>query len=325
MLQFVLLLLSISQASTSSNTCMLKSVSYLIPRASRHWVGDGFHVRPAFGSLAFTKSVSPFLMLDYANEKFQPNANQNKRRGVGQHPHRGFETVTIAFQGEIEHADSAGNRDVIKKGDVQWMTAGRGIIHEEFHGIEWAKKGGTVEMVQLWVNLKSKDKMVKPRYQPISTNQIPTVDLSMEEEDGSSTTIGTLRVVAGSYGEVEGPAQTHSEMNVWDIELNATSEQGVQLRVPEGHNTLLLVRSGSVDVMDDGKKRTSVHSEQVVMFNREGNAINIASTEGTTTKVLLLSGVPFNEPIANMGPFVMNTQAELRTAQRDYSSGNFGT
>ena len=282
--------------------------------------GAGVKLHRAFG-FQDPSEMDPFLLFD----DFRNELTEDFEKGFPWHPHRGIETITYVLSGTVEHGDSLGNKGTLAGGDVQWMTAGRGIIHEEFHGIEWAKKGGTVEMVQLWVNLKSKDKMVKPRYQPISTNQIPTVDLSMEEEDGSSTTIGTLRVVAGSYGEVEGPAQTHSEMNVWDIELNATSEQGVQLRVPEGHNTLLLVRSGSVDVMDDGKKRTSVHSEQVVMFNREGNAINIASTEGTTTKVLLLSGVPFNEPIANMGPFVMNTQAELRTAQRDYSSGNFGT
>jgi redox-sensitive bicupin YhaK (pirin superfamily) len=243
---------------------------------------------------------------------------------VGQHPHRGFETVTIAFQGEIEHADSAGNRDVIKKGDVQWMTAGRGIIHEEFHGTEWAKTGGTVEMVQLWVNLKSKDKMVAPRYQPLSNEAIPSVDLSAKEEDGVRKTTGSLRVVAGSYGDSEGPAETYSEMNVWDIALRETRGHGVQLSVPEGHNTLLLVRSGSIDVLDHQGEITNVKSEQVVMFNMDGNAINIASIGGPSN-VLLLSGVPFDEPIANMGPFVMNTRAELSQAQRDYSSGNFGT
>lgn len=304
----------------TSQVCTMKSIAQVLPKTSRHWVGDGFHVRPVFGTLAFSKIMSPFLMLDYANEQFEPNNNPHQRKGVGKHPHRGFETVTVAFQGEIEHKDSVGNSDVIKSGDVQWMTAGRGIIHEEFHGINWAKTGGTVEMVQLWVNLQSKDKMVAPRYQPLSNTSIPKVEL-----DGNGNSV---RIIAGKYGDIEGPAVTYSEMNVWDIALNgSTSEEEniIELNVPENHNTMLLVRSGSIRLLDDKGTTSKVGNQQVCLFEMDGgNAIRIQAMQ--KSQVLLLSGVPFfDEPIANMGPFVMNTREELREAQRDYQNGNFGT
>ena len=319
-------------ASSASPTCVLKTVAALLPKVSRHWVGDGFHVRPVFGRLAFTKHLSPFLMLDYANEDFQPNQDPRRRKGVGQHPHRGFETVTLAFQGEIEHADNKGNRDVIKNGDVQWMTAGAGIVHEEFHGIEWAKQGGTVEMVQLWVNLPTRHKMTPANYQALTKADIPRVELrassssepNQESNQAStSTTLGTLRVVAGAYNDAKGPGTTFSEMNVWDINLSAMG-QTVQLDVPDTHNTMLLVRKGEIEVLDQNNVKTTINSEQMVLFTMgEGNAINLVSNSDSSD-VLLLSGVPFfDEPIANRGPFVMNTNAELRQAQMDYQSGKF--
>ena len=312
----------ISITSTTTTTCTMKSIAQIIPKANRHWVGDGFHVRPVFNALAFTKHISPFLMLDYANENFEPNNNPKKRKGVGQHPHRGFETVTIAFQGEIEHADSVGNRDVIGTGDVQWMTAGRGIIHEEFHGIDWAKKGGTVEMVQLWVNLEAKNKMVAPTYQALSNESIPKIELKNEKTESK---IGTLRIIAGTYKEANGPGTTHSEMNVWDIELNGEDESlPFELDIPEKHNSMLFVRSGSIELSDETGKKTTVGDQQLVLFNMDGNAIRITTKD--KAKIMFLSGVPFfEEPIANMGPFVMNTREELRQAQVDYRNGNFGT
>ena len=314
-----------------TTTTSLKSIRHLIPRSSKHWVGDGFHVRPAFNSLAFTKHISPFLMLDYALEDFEPNANAKKRKGVGQHPHRGFETVTIAYQGEIEHADSLGHRDVIKTGDVQWMTAGAGIVHEEFHGIDWARTGGTVEMVQLWVNLPAKHKMTPATYQALSSESMPPVALLRSGADSETETetetdtesVGTLRVIAGNYGATKGPGTTFSDLNVWDIELTVPGAN-IQLDVPETHNTMLLVRKGEVEIVDEKGKKTLVNSEQVVLFEMKSgsNAIQIVS-KTLPSSVLLLSGVPFDEPIANMGPFVMNTQEELRQAQVDYRSGKF--
>ncbi len=198
--------LSSTNASSNNNnmstSVTLRSVKQILPAAPRHWVGDGFHVHPVFSNKAFTEELSPFLMFDYAVPKqFKPN-NSGQPRGVGQHPHRGFETVTIAFKGEVEHADSMGNRDVIKPGDVQWMTAGRGIIHQEFHSNEFSKKGGEFEMCQLWVNLPKKNKMTKPNYQAIVDKNIPVVDLkaaSVDGEECSEETVGSVRVVAGSF------------------------------------------------------------------------------------------------------------------------------
>ena len=300
-----------------------RRVAQVVGRQRKHWVGDGFHVRPSFGPLAFTKHLSPFLMLDYARERFAPTTT--RRRGVGQHPHRGFETVTIAFQGEIEHGDSAGNGGVIKPGDVQWMTAGRGIIHEEFHSTEWSKTGGVVEMVQLWVNLPKLHKMVAPRYQGILNESIPKVSLGIK--DGGSY----VRVIAGEFGGEIGPASTWSAINLWDIEIKGSDgdEEIVHdIPVDPGHNSLLFVRRGTVIVGGDGSGNGEmIKSEEMVLMKMDGgSAIRVQLPQGTTsTKLLLLSGAPFfEEPIAHAGPFVMNTREELTTARRDYSSGRMG-
>lgn len=308
-----------------------KTVKAVLPRPSPHWVGDGFHVYPVFANKAFSKELSPFLMFDYAApRKFPPT---KKRLGVGQHPHRGFETVTIAFQGAVEHGDSVGNRGVIGPGDVQWMTAARGIVHEEFHSTEFAKRGGIFEFCQLWVNLPAKHKMVAPKYQGILSKDIPSLPLIPDskefqcEEGKAEEKInldkldknnGYVRVIAGSYMGVKGPASTHTPVDMWDISINTVS-QTFQLPTGEGFNALVFVRKGEIEV--EGKK---LGPQDVAIMNLEGRVIRIKSLE-EDTKVLLLAGLPIDEPIAARGPFVMNTQRELQSAWHDFETGNFGT
>lgn len=281
----------------------------------RHWVGDGFHVHPSFGRLAFTENISPFLMCDHAAPKEFPPTVQ--RRGVGQHPHRGFETVTLAYQGEVEHADSLGNTDVIGTGDVQWMTAGRGIIHEEFHSRKFADTGGTFEMIQLWVNLPKKNKMVKPRYQPITTKQIPVIPLTGQENTDS----GHIRVIAGEVNGTQGPATTFTPINLWDVALNFKDTE-VTLDVPEGHNSIVFCRQGGVTFVADGEE-TEIEPHQVALLKKEGTKLTLRAPQ-RDTHVFLLTGEPIDEPIAARGPFVMNTQAELRKANEDFYAGRMG-
>ncbi|MGZ3236443.1 MAG: pirin family protein, partial [Burkholderiaceae bacterium] len=218
----------------------MKQIKSILPAPTQgHWVGDGFPVRPIFGRLAFTEDISPFLMFDYGGPlEFTPTT---QKRGVGAHPHRGFETVTLAFQGEIEHGDSVGNRGIIGPGDVQWMTAASGIVHEEFHSHAFAKQGGMMEMVQLWVNLPTKFKMSTPRYQSIVKNDIPTVSLANEA--------GTVRVIAGNFNGTKGIANTFSSVELWDIHLHAG--KSTELTVTEGHNAMLFIRNGMVTVDND--------------------------------------------------------------------------
>ena len=281
----------------------IKEILTATPRS--HWVGDGFNVRPVFAHLAFTQDISPFLMFDYAAPREFEASDQ--KRGVGPHPHRGFETVTIAFQGEVEHGDSVGNRGVIGAGDVQWMTAASGIIHEEFLSREFLKQGGTLEMVQLWVNLPAKDKMIAPKYQPILSQEIPIVELPANA--------GSVRVIAGSYAGTQGAATTFSPVELWDIKIKAG--KAVELKVPAGHNAMLFVRRGSISL--DGNK---VGTGDLVMLEREGLTINLQANEEAS--VLLMGGEPINEPIVASGPFVMNTEQEIRLAMMDYQSGRMG-
>ena len=281
----------------------IKEILTATPRS--HWVGDGFNVRPVFAHLAFTQAISPFLMFDYAAPREFEATDQ--KRGVGPHPHRGFETVTIAFQGEVEHGDSVGNRGVIGAGDVQWMTAASGIIHEEFLSREFLKQGGTLEMVQLWVNLPAKDKMIAPKYQPIFSQEIPIVELPANA--------GSVRVIAGSYAGTQGAATTFSPVELWDIKIKAG--KAVELKVPAGHNAMLFVRRGSISL--DGNK---VGTGDLVMLEREGLTINLQANEEAS--VLLMGGEPINEPIVASGPFVMNTEQEIRLAMVDYQSGRMG-
>ena len=284
----------------------MKQIKTILHATARsHWVGDGFNVRPIFAHLAFTQDISPFLMFDYAAPR--EFAATDAKRGVGPHPHRGFETVTIAFQGEVEHGDSAGNRGVIGPGDVQWMTAASGIIHEEFLSTEFLKRGGTLEMVQLWVNLPAKFKMNAPKYQPILSRDIPVIQLP--------DNAGTLRVIAGEYAGAQGAASTYSPVNLWNINLNAG--KSVELTVPEGHNNMLFVRQGKLEA--GGK---AIGPADLAMLHREGTGITLRAQEDTS--LLLMGGEPIAEPIVASGPFVMNTEQEIRVAMMDYQSGRMG-
>lgn len=274
----------------------------------RHWVGDGFPVHGMFGySGPGVAQRSPFLMLDYAAPTtFSPNPGG--RRGVGQHPHRGFETVTIVYAGEVEHRDSTGQGGVIGPGDVQWMTAGSGILHEEFHSEAYSRTGGPFEMVQLWVNLPAKDKMTAPGYQAVLGSAIPEVALP----DGA----GRVRIIAGDFDGAQGPARTFTPMNVWDVRLVAGAT--ARLPQPEGWTTLLVVLDGTVQVNGEAVLRQT----QMVTLSTEGEGVVIEAN--ADAKVLLLAGAPIDEPVAGYGPFVMNTQAEIAEAIRDFNAGKFG-
>lgn len=280
----------------------------------RHWVGDGFHVHGMFNYNQDAHLYSPFLMLDYgAPYRCEPRdvANGATPRGVGSHPHRGFETVTIAYSGEVAHRDSSGGGGIIGEGDVQWMTAGSGLVHNEFHSPAFSLAGGEMHMVQLWVNLPAKDKMTKPGYQAITQAAIPQVTL-----DVASTRVGSVRLIAGEQGGVRGVATTFTPMNVWDVRIEA--RKTISLPQPEGWTTLLLVQSGSVTV--NGSKVAG--AAQLVMLSRNGTDVDI--TANADTHLLLLAGEPINEPVFGYGPFVMNTQAEIVQAFNDFNAGKFG-
>ena len=277
---------------------------YSAPRP--HWVGDGFPARSLFSYNSHGRDLSPFLMLDYAGPyKFDPAAQP---RGVGQHPHRGFETVTIVYEGEVEHRDSTGAGGRIGPGDVQWMTAAGGIIHEEFHSPGFTKTGGPFRMVQLWVNLPAKDKMATPGYQSILSADIPTIDLPGDA--------GKLRVVAGEFDGAKGPARTFTPVNVWDMRLNR--DASLQLGLPEGHNAAIVVLTGHITV---GGTQPAGEAE-VVLLGRDGAGTTI-DADGDSM-VLVLTGEPIDEPIVGYGPFVMNSEAEIRQAVDDFNSGQFG-
>ncbi|WP_223541388.1 pirin family protein [Pseudomonas sp. BF-RE-26] len=277
---------------------------YTSPRT--HWVGDGFPVRTLFSYDNLGKHISPFLLLDHAGPaEFTPTS---ERRGVGQHPHRGFETVTIVYKGELEHRDSTGSGGKIGPGDVQWMTAASGILHEEFHSEGFAKSGGTLEMVQLWVNLPARDKMADPGYQTILDRDIPAIAL----KDNA----GSLRLIAGAFDGHKGAARTFTPVDVWDIRLNAG--KSLTLDLHEGRNTALVVLRGTVQV--NGLE--SVRQGQLALFDRKGDRMTLEASEDAV--VLLLSGEPIDEPIVGHGPFVMNTEQEIHQAFADFQSGQFG-
>ena len=270
-----------------------------------HWVGDGFHVRPLFASKAFTHAVSPFLMLDYAAPVVFPP--RDKPAGVGPHPHRGFETVTIVYAGEVEHRDSAGHSGKIAEGDVQWMTAASGVVHDEFHARDYARKGGPVSMAQLWVNLPAQHKMTTSRYQTLMKNDIPTVDLADDA--------GAVRVIAGEFAGHTGPALTYSPVSVWDARVKAG--KSAAFAIAAGHRAMMPVLDGSVKIGGQAFK-----AGDVALFSDEGDAIELEAIGDA--KLLILSGEPINEPIAHYGPFVMNTEQELRQAIDDFRRGKMG-
>jgi redox-sensitive bicupin YhaK (pirin superfamily) len=274
--------------------------------APPHWVGDGFPVRSIFSYDRLGEALSPFLLLDHAGPaRFNPT---DRRRGVGEHPHRGFETVTIVYEGEVEHHDSAGNGGRIGPGDVQWMTAASGILHEEYHSPDFARNGGTFEVAQLWVNLPARSKMAPPGYQTLLNQDIPAVNLPGDA--------GVLRVIAGEFEGHKGPARTFTPINVWDVRLSAGAH--IDLPAPDGHGLALVVLQGKVRVNDS----ETANADEVVVFERGQGGISIDAN--SESKILLLSGEPLNEPMAGHGPFVMNTYEEIQQAFADYHRGRLG-
>lgn len=235
----------------------------------------------------------------------------------------GFETVTIAFQGEVEHRDSVGNTGVIRKGDVQWMTAGRGIIHEEYHSNEFTRQGGTFEMCQLWVNLPKKDKMVPPRYQPILNENIPVVSLPLDCSESSS--VASARIIAGELGSTKGAASTHSPVQLWDVHL-PKADSVVDLPFPAHHNCIVFVRKGAIEVIssDNENKSTSLGPQEVAVMELDGSDTLRVRVQDKDSSILILGGEPLNEPIAAQGPFVMNTQEEIYEAISDFRMGKMG-
>jgi len=271
-----------------------------------HWVGNGFPVRSVFDYNGLGRELSPFLLLDYAAPyPFPPG---QERRGVSAHPHKGFETVTIAYQGELEHRDSSGAGGKIGAGDVQWMTAGKGIVHEEFHSTDFTRKGGTLQMVQLWVNLRASDKKAEPGYQTLLKAQIPTVSLPHDA--------GTVRIIAGEYGGRKGPARTFTPIHLWDVNLRAGKSAALPL--PDGHTAAVLVLSG--DVVVNGEK--SAGEGDLAIFDRTGEGISVEAKSDAT--LLVMGGEPIVEPVVGHGPFVMNSRAEIQEAFEEYQLGKMG-
>lgn len=272
----------------------MKTVTGIYRNDNMHWVGNGFPVKNLFSYDRFQQTISPFLLLDYvAPYTFEPTKIP---RGVGRHPHKGFETVTIAYQGEVAHKDSSGAGGEIKTGDVQWMTAGNGIFHEEFHSPAFTETGGVFEMVQLWVNLPKKDKSAHPKYQSIKKGDIPVIKLPN----------GQLRIITGEYQAEKGPAQTFSPINIWDVTLNKGAEHDFSL--PTEHNSILVLLSGKLRVNNTEEAEGS----SIVTLSRSGESLHLTSL--SDSKLLILTGEPLNEPIAGHGPFVMNTRQELLEA-----------
>lgn len=284
----------------------MKKVLGIYQNKNMHWVGDGFPVYNLFSYDRLGQTISPFLLLDYAAPyRFEPTTAQ---QGVGTHPHRGFETVTIAYQGEVTHKDSSGGGGTIKAGDVQWMTAGGGVLHQEFHSPEFAHQGGLFEMVQLWVNLPAHSKMTPAKYQAIEATDIQSIHL---DDVGSE-----LRVIAGQYQETIGAATTFSLVNVWDGKIVAG--QAHTFYVAEGHTTLLVLLSGELILNDE----QTIEAPSLVVLSREQIDFKIQAEQDS--KFLILTGQPLNEPIEGYGPFVMNNKAEIMDAINDFNRGQFG-
>jgi redox-sensitive bicupin YhaK (pirin superfamily) len=282
-----------------------KKVLGVYGAAGSHWVGDGFPVRTVFPSQGVA-DLSPFLMLDYAGPAhFKPS---NRPRGVEQHPHKGFETLTIAYQGSVDHRDSAGNSGTIHPGDVQWMTAASGIVHEEMHGKDFTASGGDFEMVQLWVNLPASAKGSKPGYQGIVSGQIPRVELSSG---------AFARVIAGALNGTKGPAKTFTPLNVIDVQMESGNH--AELNLPAGQNTAIVLLRGEVSLNGSAALKGET---QIARLSASGETVTLDAK--AESLLLVLSGEPIDEPVASYGPFVMNTEAELRQAFEDYRAGRMG-
>ena len=283
-----------------------KIIKIVLPR-EKHWVGDGFYVSSIFSMHSEeNKHISPFLLLDHAAPTYFPPTD--KKLGVGEHPHRGFETVTMAIKGEVEHRDSSGGGGKISTGGVQWMTAGSGVVHDEFHSRDFAEKGGEFEMVQLWVNLPAKNKMTKPRYQSLNKKDLPIVRL----QDGTTK----VKIIAGNFGGSFSPVETFTKINIYEVEGHQNSE--VKLNFDDGTNTLILQLAGSSIIGDQ-----HLDKGYLGIFSRSGVSINLKTTEDS--KILILNGEPIEEPLEAYGPFVMNTREELKVAFRDFQEGKMGS
>ncbi|MEO1968671.1 MAG: pirin family protein [Sphingomonadaceae bacterium] len=282
----------------------MKTIESILRNDSGHWVGDGFPVRSLFSYHGDTAAISPFLLFDYAGPwNFEPT-NGNPR-GVGEHPHKGFETVTIVYDGEVSHRDSTGGGGTIGTGEVQWMTAGSGVLHEEFHSPGYSKSGGPFRMVQLWVNLPAKHKLTPAKYQAITRDMIQEVAF-----EG-----GRARIIAGDFDGTSGPASTFTPINLWDVRLEA--EARVTLPLPAGHTSMVAVLSGHVQIAGQG-----VGEAEIARLSLHGEGVDILA-DGDAM-LLVMTGEPLGEPVFGHGPFVMNTEAEIREAIADFNAGKFG-
>lgn len=291
---------------------MMKKLLRIHQSSKTHWVGNGFPVRSVFEYTGLGRELSPFLLLDYAEpHRFPPG---HERRGVGAHPHKGFETVTIAYQGELEHRDSSGGGGIIGPGDVQWMTAGNGIVHEEFHSEEFTRSGGMLQMVQLWINLRAADKSSRPGYQSLAAAQIPVVALPGEA--------GTARIIAGEFHGKKGSARTFTPIELWDVVLQAGKT--AEFPITDGHHAMFLVMDGeaSVSGQPGSDSHSALRNGDLAIFAREGSVIHVSAR--TRTHLLLMAGEPIDEPVVGHGPFVMNSQAEIHQAFVDFQAGRMG-
>lgn len=284
----------------------MRTIRQIYQAPPKHWVGDGFHVSPLFSHMdEVSKQTSPFLMLDYGvPTEFAPNFGAP--RGVGSHPHAGFETVTVALQGEVAHRDSSGGGGIIREGDVQWMTAGRGIVHEEFHSKEFSERGGVLEELQFWVNLPREFKEVAPEYQALPKENIPVV------QQGDAK----VNVIAGEVNGTQGAARTFSEINLWTVDLPAQGH--AEFDLPANHNVMLVSLRGNVSVNGRMVKPT-----ELVAFEIESGKIDLQAQD-EEVKLALFGGVPIDEPVVGYGPFVMNTREEILEKIRAFKAGEFG-
>lgn len=287
----------------------IKSIEAVLPPDNLHFVGDGFRVYGILGRKEplSMKRMSPFLLLDYAPVHYFP-PNNGAPRGVGPHPHRGIETVTIAYKGKVEHNDSTGAGGIIEEGGVQWMTSGSGILHKEYHEKNFSKKGGEMQMVQLWVNLPTKDKMTTPKYQNLNNKDLSKVELE--------NNAGSIDIIAGEYKDHKGPAASFSPLSLFNVKLK--KGKGTSFSFNENHNTGLLIIKGSVTVNNSEKAPTN----HFVLFKNKGKEFTLRADEDAT--ILVLSGEPIDEPIASYGPFVMNTNEEIKQTIDDFNNGKFG-
>ncbi|HWL94413.1 MAG TPA: pirin family protein [Phycisphaerae bacterium] len=284
----------------------MKKVETILPSPPTHWVGDGFPVSSVISPQTVRSRLSPYVLFDYAGPAaFEPS---DQPRGVDSHPHRGFETVTVVYQGELEHHDSAGNSGSIGPGDVQWMTAASGVLHEEKHSRDFTRRGGVLEMAQLWVNLPATHKMTPPRYQTLLRDAIPTVTLPNDS--------GTARIIAGDFDGTSGAAKTVTPVILWDVKLRKGAR--VRLPIPNGYNIAVFVRSGSAWVSETH----SAGARQLAVLAAIGDAVIVSAEENS--EFLILGGQPIDEPVVAYGPFVMNTPDEIQTAIEDVRAGRFG-